>query len=86
MVMRTVVLPIQLVPDPPAEHEWTPDERLVIARFPAVPPDATVVCPDKRGIAAIPLEGVIADGVTSPIVTVSVSENEDPEVVTALSV
>ena len=86
MVMRTVVLPMQLVPLPPAVHEWTPDERLVIARFPAVPPDPTVVCPDRWGIAAIPLEGVIADGVTSPIVTASVREKEDPDVVTALSV
>ena len=34
----------------------------------------------------MPLEGVIADGVTSPIVTASVRENADPALVTALSV
>ena len=34
----------------------------------------------------MPDEGVIADGVTSPIVTASVSENADPDVVIALSV
>ena len=34
----------------------------------------------------MPDDGVIADGVTSPIVTASVSENALPAVVTALSV
>jgi len=45
-----------------------------------------VVCPPRCGNAAIPDDGVIADGVASPIVTASVSENALPAVVTALSV
>ena len=47
MVMRTVVEPMQLVPDPPAVQLCTPELRDVMAKFPAVPPDPTVVCPDR---------------------------------------
>ena len=50
MVMRTVVLPTQLEPDPNAPLQvWTPDERLVIAPDPRVPPDPIVVCPPNTG-------------------------------------
>ena len=78
---------IQLEPDPNApEHVVTPDDKLVIAPLPRVPPLPTVVTPDKCGNAAIPLEGVTADGVASPIVTASVREKADPAVVIALSV
>ena len=77
---------MQLVPEPPAVQLCTPELSDVMAKFPAVPPDPTVVCPDRWGIEAIPLEGVIADGVTSPIVTASVREKADPALVTALSV
>ena len=87
MVMRTVVEPIQLEPDPNAPLQvWTPDERLVIAPDPRVPPDPIVVCPPRTGKAAIPLEGVTADGVASPIVTDSVFEKADPAVVMVVSV
>ena len=87
MVMRTVVLPMQLEPDPNAPLQvWTPDERLVIAPDPRVPPDPIVVCPPNTGKAAIPLEGVTADGVASPIVTDSVFENAEPAVVMVVSV
>ena len=53
---------------------------------PATPPLPTVVCPPRWGNAAIPADGVTAEGVASPIVTDSVSEKADPAVVTALSV
>ena len=43
MVMRTVVEPMQLVPDPPAVQVWIPLDKLVRAKFPAVPPEITVV-------------------------------------------
>ena len=87
MVIWTVVDAMQLEPDPNApEHVVTPDDKLVIAPDPRVPPLPTVVCPDKCGNAAIPLEGVTADGVASPIVTASVREKADPAVVIALSV
>ena len=86
MVIVTVVCPIQLVPDPPAVHEWTPLLKLVMPRFDAVPPLPTVVCPDKWGNAAIPADGVTADGVASPIVTDSVTAKLEPAVVIALSV
>jgi len=78
---------MQLEPDPNApEQVCTPLLKLVIAPLPKVPPDPIVVCPPKCGNAAMPDEGVIADGVTSPIVTDSVREKADPAVVTALSV
>lgn len=64
----------------------TPLLKLVIAPDPRVPPLPTVVCPPRCGNAAIPDDGVTADGVTSPIVTASVREKADPAVVTALSV
>ena len=87
MVIWTVVDPMQLEPDPNAPLQvWTPDDKEVIAPDPRVPPLPTVVCPDKCGNAAIPLEGVTADGVASPIVTASVREKADPAVVIALSV
>ena len=87
MVMVTVVDPMQLEPDPNAPLQvWTPDDKEVIAPDPRVPPDPIVVCPPRCGSAAMPDDGVIADGVTSPIVTASVSEKADPAVVTALSV
>ena len=87
MVIWTVVEPMQLEPDPNAPLQvWTPDDKEVIAPDPRVPPDPTVVCPDKCGNAAIPLEGVTADGVASPIVTASVRLKADPAVVIALSV
>ena len=39
---------IQLEPDPNVpEQVVTPDDKLVIAPLPRVPPDPTVVCPDK---------------------------------------
>ena len=41
--MRTVVEPMQLVPDPPAVQVCIPDETDVKAKFPAVPPEMTVV-------------------------------------------
>jgi hypothetical protein len=41
--MRTVVEPIQLVPLPPAVQVCIPDETDVKAKFPAVPPEITVV-------------------------------------------
>ena len=56
------------------------------ARFPAVPPEATVVVPPNTGNAAIPLEGVTVDGVASPIITDSVLENAEPALVTEVSV
>tara|TARA_R100000773_G_scaffold16611_1_gene15114 strand:- start:34 stop:213 length:180 start_codon:yes stop_codon:yes gene_type:complete len=59
--MLTVVDPIQLVPLPPAVQVWIPELRLVRARFPAVPPEITVVCPPRTGKVAIPELGVIAD-------------------------
>ena len=34
---------MQDVPDPPAVQVWTPELNEVSARFPAVPPEATVV-------------------------------------------
>ena len=81
MVMVTVVEPMQLEPDPNAPLQvCTPLDKLVIA------PDPIVVCPPRCGSAAMPDDGVIADGVTSPIVTASVSEKAEPDVVTALSV
>ena len=87
MVIWTVVDAMQLEPDPNApEQVVTPLLKLVIAPDPRVPPLPTVVCPDKCGNAAIPLEGVTADGVASPIVTASVREKADPAVVIALSV
>ena len=43
MVIDTVVEPMQLVPDPPAVQVWTPEDNEVRARFPAVPPEITVV-------------------------------------------
>ena len=66
ILIRTVVEPIQLVPDPPAVQVWIPDDTDVSAKFPAVPPEITVVWPPSTGRLAIPLEGVIADCVTSP--------------------
>ena len=79
MVMVTVVEPMQLEPDPNAPLQvWTPDDKEVIAPDPKVPPLPIVVCPDRWGNAAMPDDGVIADGVTSPIVTASVSEKADP--------
>jgi hypothetical protein len=87
MVMVTVVDPTQLEPDPNAPLQvWTPEDKEVIAPDPRVPPLPIVVCPPRCGNAAMPDEGVIADGVTSPIVTDSVREKADPAVVTALSV
>ena len=87
MVIVTVVDPTQLEPDPNAPLQvWTPDDKEVIAPDPKVPPDPIVVCPPKCGNAAMPDDGVTADGVASPIVTASVSEKADPAVVTALSV
>ena len=87
MVMVTVVDPMHLEPDPNAPLQvWTPDDKEGIAPDPRVPPDPIVVCPPRCGSAAMPDDGVIADGVTSPIVTASVSENALPAVVTALSV
>ena len=87
MVMVTVVDPMQLEPDPNAPLQvWTPDDKEVIEPDPKVPPDPIVVCPPRCGNAAMPDDGVIADGVASPIVSVSVSENALPAVVTALSV
>ena len=83
MVSVTEVLPRQLVPDPPAVQLWTPELKDVIAKFPAVPPDPTVVTPERWGNAAIPADGVTAEGVASPIVIDSVTEKEDPAVVTA---
>ena len=54
---------MQLEPDPNApEQVVTPLLKLVIAPLPRVPPDPTVVCPDKCGNAAIPDDGVIALG------------------------
>ena len=48
MVIVTVVCPMQLEPDPNAPLQvWTPEERLVIAPDPRVPPDPTVVKPPK---------------------------------------
>ena len=86
MVIVTVVCPIQLVPLDPAVQVCTPLLKLVMPRDPAVPPLPTVVWPDKWGNAAIPADGVTADGVASPIVTDSVTEKADPAVVIALSV
>jgi hypothetical protein len=86
MVIVTFVDPIQLVPLPPAVQVWIPELSEVSARSPAVPPDPTVVCPPKTGNAAIPLEGVTADGVASPIVTDSVLLNAEPAVVILVSV
>ena len=77
---------MQDVPDPPAVQVWTPLDSEVNASDPAVPPDPTVVCPLNTGNAAIPELGVTADGVASPIITDSVFENADPDVVTVVSV
>ena len=66
MVIDTVVEPMQLVPEPPAVQVWIPEDKEGRARFPAVPPEITVVCPPNTGRVAIPLLGVIADCVTSP--------------------
>ena len=77
---------MQLVPDPPAVQVCTPLDSEVKARDPAVPPDPTVVCPLSTGKAAIPLEGVTVDGVSSPIITDSVLLKADPDVVTVVSV
>ena len=82
----TLVDPMQDVPDPPAVQVWTPELNEVSARFPAVPPEATVVVPPNTGSAAIPLEGVTVDGVASPIITDSVLLKADPDVVTVVSV
>ncbi len=84
--MLTVVDPIQLVPDPPAVQVWIPDESDVRARFPAVPPEITVVCPPRTGRVAIPELGVIADCVLSPAWYDSDSENADPAFVTVVFV
>ncbi len=85
--MVTVVDPTQLEPDPNAPLQvWTPDDKDVIEPDPRVPPDPIVVCPPRCGSAAMPDDGVIALGVASPIVSVSVNENALPAVVTALSV
>ena len=65
---------------------WTPDDKEVIAPDPRVPPEPIVVCPDRWGNAAMPDDGVTADGVASPIVTDSVKAKLEPAVVTALSV
>ena len=46
----------------------------------------TVVCPPNTGSVAIPLDGVIADCVTSPAWYDSESEKLDPAVVTVLFV
>ena len=45
---------MQDVPDPPAVQVSTPELNEVSARFPAVPPEATVVVPPNTGSAAIP--------------------------------
>ena len=86
MVIVTLVEPIQLVPLPPAVHVWTPLDKDVSAREPAVPPLPIVVCPPKTGKDAIPELGVTAEGVASPIITDSVFENAEPLVVTVVSV
>ena len=87
MVMVTVVEATQLEPDPNApEHVVTPDDKLVIAPLPRVPPEPMVVWPPRCGSAAMPDDGVIAEGVASPIVTASVRLKADPAVVIALSV
>ena len=87
MVIWTVVDPMQLEPDPNAPLQvWTPDDKEVIAPLPSVPPEPMVVAPDRWGSAAIPDDGVTADGVASPIVTDSVNEKAEHAVVTALSV
>ena len=87
MVIVTVVEPMQLEPDPNAPLQvCTPDDNEVMLPDPRVPPDPIVVCPPRCGNAAMPDDGVIALGVASPIVSVSVSENALPAVVTALSV
>ena len=77
---------MQDVPDPPAVQVWTPELNEVSARFPAVPPEATVVVPPNTGNAAIPALGVTAEGVSSPIITDSVFENAEPLDVTVVSV
>ena len=77
---------MQDVPDPPAVQVWTPELNEVSARFPAVPPEATVVVPPNTGNAAIPALGVTAEGVASPIITDSVFENAEPLDVTVVSV
>ena len=77
---------MQDVPDPPAVQVWTPELNEVRARFPAVPPEATVVVPPNIGSTAIPLEGVTVDGVASPIITDSVFEKAEPLEVTVVSV
>ena len=82
----TLVDPMQDVPDPPAVQVWTPELNEVSARFPAVPPEATVVVPPNTGNAAIPALGVTAEGVASPIITDSVFENAEPLDVTVVSV
>ena len=77
---------MQDVPDPPAVQVWTPELNEVRARFPAVPPEATVVVPPNTGKAAIPALGVTAEGVASPIITDSVFEKAEPLEVTVVSV
>ena len=77
---------MQDVPDPPAVQVWTPELNEVRARFPAVPPEATVVVPPNTGNAAIPALGVTAEGVASPIITDSVFEKAEPLLVTVVSV
>ena len=85
--MVTVVDATQLEPDPNApEQVVTPDDKLVIAPLPRVPPEPMVVCPPRCGSAAMPDDGVTAEGVASPIVTASVRLKADPAVVIALSV
>ena len=86
IVIVTLVDPMQDVPDPPAVQVWTPELNEVSARDPAVPPEPIVVLPPNTGKAAIPLEGVTAEGVASPIVTDSVFENAEPAVVIVVSV
>ena len=66
MVIRTVVEPMQLVPDPPAVQVCIPDETDVKAKSPFVHPEITVVVPPRTGRVAIPELGVIADCVASP--------------------
>ena len=87
MVMVTVVDPMQLEPDPNAPLQvCTPDDNEVMLPDPRVPPEPMVVWPPRCGSAAMPDDGVIAEGVASPIVTASVRLKADPAVVIALSV
>ena len=77
---------MQDVPDPPAVQVWTPELNDVKARDPAVPPDPIVGCPPNTGNAEIPELGVTVEGVASPIITDSVFEKAEPDVVTEVSV